>query len=84
MKKYLCLKLHAECCVHAKNRDIRYHTKFRDKHKCFLVVFINSWNDFTPHFHFQCVATTFDRNLDSLSWRVHLSYGMCWLRGACN
>ena len=43
---------------------IGHRAKFRDKHDFLPEVFISVSRDFTPYFHFRCVASaTFDRNL---------------------
>ena len=53
--------------------------KFRDKNICFMHVLFPVC-DFMLHFHFRYFAcATFDRNLDSLSWRVHSSHVVCRL-----
>ena len=43
---------------------IGHRAKFRDKDNFFPAGFISVSRDFTPYFHFRCVArATFDRNL---------------------
>ena len=58
---------------------IGHRAKFRDRDNFFSAGFISVSRDFTPYFHFRCVArATFDRNLIH-SADVFLSYGVCRL-----
>ena len=46
----------------------------------FHALFISGSRNFALHFHFRCFArATFNRNLDSLSLRVHSSHVVCRL-----
>ena len=56
---------------------IGHRAKFRDKDNFFPQVLFPFRHDFTPYFHFRCVArATFDRNL------IH-SVDACFLVMAC-
>ena len=56
---------------------IGHRAKFRDRDNFFSAGFISVSRDFTPYFHFRCVArATFDRNL------IH-SADACFLVMAC-
>ena len=58
---------------------IGHRAKFRDSDKFFTLSFISVSRDFTPYFHFRCVArATLDRNLIH-SADACLSYGLCRL-----
>ena len=62
--------------MHAKNQD-RSPRKISRKRQFFSAGFISVSCDFTPYFHFLCVArATFDRNL------IH-SADACFLVMAC-
>ena len=62
--------------MHAKNQD-RSPRKISRKRQCFSAGFISVSRDFTPYFHFRCVArATFDRNLNH-------SADACFLVMAC-
>ena len=56
---------------------IGHRAKFRDRDNLFPQVLISVSRDFTPYFHFRCVArATFDRDL------IH-SADVCFLVMAC-
>ena len=56
---------------------IGHRAKFRDRDNFFSAGFISVLRDFTPYFHFRCVArATFDRNLNH-------SADACFLVMAC-
>ena len=60
-----------------QNIKIGHRAKFRDRDNFFSAGFISISRDFTPCFHFQCVArATFDRDL------IH-SVDVCFLVMAC-
>ena len=62
---------------HAPQLPVEITWKFRDRDNFFSAGFISVSHDFTPYFHFRCVArATFDRNL------IH-SADACFLVMAC-
>ena len=74
--KLFNLKCHHEWCVHAKNQDRSPH-KISRWRQFSSAGFISVSRDFTPCFHFWCVArATFDRNL------IH-SAAACFLVMVC-
>ena len=74
-RNFFYLKCHREWYVHAKNQD-RSPRNFEIE-TIFFPGFISVSRDFTPYFHFRCVArATFDRNL------IH-SADACFLVMAC-
>lgn len=53
-------------------------TQYFELKKMFPAGFISVLYNFKLHFHLQCDRhTSFDRNFDSSSWRVHFRYHMC-------